>query len=349
MKHSVIAVLALAVVWVTVAAADVPMPIEQMAIVQSGHGGPEVLKLQSVPILEPAMGQVLVKVYAAGVNPVDWKIREGRGRPPSSSPIIPGFDVAGVVVKVGPGVTSIKVGEAVVGRVGPVDEGINGGYAHFALAAVADIVAKPGQLTYPEAAGIGVAGGTAERMIERTQVTRGKRVLITGVAGGVGSSAAQIAKARGAYVIGTASARHSAYLKSIGVDEVIDYTQGNIAGKAKDIDVVLDTVGADTLAQVLPTLKKGGILQSVAGSALAEQCAAAAVTCINNGPPGPGDRTYGQLLAEITRLVRSGQFNIHVDRTFPLEQAADAQEFNRQGHTEGKIILIVDAVNASKH
>jgi len=348
MKHTLAVVMAITVLCGRVVAADIRVPSEQMAIVQAGNGGPEVLKLRTVPVLKPGAGQVLVRVYAAGVNPVDWKIRMGWGRPPSSGATIPGFDVAGAVAQVGPGVTGFKVGDAIFGRVGPIDGGVNGGYAHYALAAVADIVVKPGKLTFVEAAGIGVAGSTAERMIERTQIMQGTRVLITGAAGGVGSSAAQLAKARGAYVIGTASARHGAYLKSIGVDEVIDYTQGNIADRVKDIDAVLDTVGSDALAQALATLKKGGIMQSVAGSAPADQCLAAAVTCINNGPPGPGDRAYGQLLAEIAGRVRSGQFKIHVDRTFPLEQAADAQEYNRQGHTEGKIILIVDALEAHR-
>jgi NADPH:quinone reductase-like Zn-dependent oxidoreductase len=340
------AILALSAL-VTTSALAARIPTEQRAIVQTGSGGPEVLKLQSIPVLEPGEGQVLVEIYAAGVNPVDWKIREGFGRPPGASASVPGFDIAGVIVKVGAAVTGLRVGEAVFGRVGPVAEGLNGGYAHYAVVPATNVIPKPTRLTFAQAAGLGVAGGTAERMIERTQVSAGQRVLITGVAGGVGSSAAQIAKAKGAYVIGTASARHGEYLKSIGVDQIIDYTQGNVAAAVTGVDVVLDTVGGDALRQTLAALKKGGILQSVAGSAPADQCAATAVTCIDNGPPGPSDRPYDQLLEEIARLVDAGKFTIHVDRTFSLNQAAAAQEYNRQGHTEGKVILSVEASKAN--
>jgi len=173
-------------------------------------------------------------------------------------------------------------------------------------------------------------------------------VLITGVAGGVGSSAAQIAKARGAYVIGTASSRHAAYLKSIGVDEVVDYTQADWTSKVKNVDVALDTVGGQTAEQALGTVKKGGTFDSVAGRIAADKCTAAGVTCVGGGPPGAGGPSEGDLLAEVSKLADEGKFKVNVDKTFPLAQAAEAQEFNRQGHTEGKVILAVDSAEANK-
>src|SRR5277367_6119798 len=223
-------------------------PAEQHAIVQTGNGGPEVLNYQSVPVLQPGENQVLVRIYAAAVNPVDWKMRLGMGRPPpggapgappgapapagppggrAPAQSIPGLDIAGVIEQVGPGVTTARVGEKVfsmIGR-GPVN-GLNGAYSQFVIAPAANVVAKPANFTFEQAAGIGTAGMTGERTIVQTKLSKGQRVLITGVAGGVGSSAAQIALALGANVVGTASPRHADFLKSIGVTDVVDYTDG---------------------------------------------------------------------------------------------------------------------------
>jgi NADPH2:quinone reductase len=371
-----------------VAGSALAVPAQMQAIVQTGNGGPEVMKVETVPVLKPAAGQVLIKVYAASVNPVDWKMRIGMGGPPRAAPAggagpagappgegpppgggppgagrggppgnncpasnerIPGMDVAGVIVAVGDGVTTLKSGEAVFSMLGRNVCGLNGGYAQYALAPATNVVPKPKKLTYEQAAGLGTAGMTGARIVDATNPMSGQRVLITGVAGGVGSSAAQIAKARGAYVIGTASARHAQYLKSIGVDEVIDYTQGDWTAKVKDVDIAIDTVGGATATQALGTLKKGGTFDSVASRDITPaQCAAAGVTCVGGGPPGSGGPTEGDVLTEVAKLASEGKFAINVDKTYPLEQASDAQEFNRQGHTEGKVILIVDAAKADK-
>jgi NADPH:quinone reductase-like Zn-dependent oxidoreductase len=344
-------------------------PSEQHAIVQTGNGGPEVLNYQTVPVLQPGENQVLIRIYAAAVNPVDWKMRLGMRRPapaggaagpaggaaagpppgggaPAQS--IPGLDVAGVIEQVGAGVTKLKVGEKVfsmIGR-GPVN-GLNGAYSQFVIAPAANVVAKPANFTFEQAAGIGTVGMTGERTIQQTKLSKGQRVLITGVAGGVGSSTAQIALALGAHVIGTASARHADFLKSIGVTEVIDYTDGKWEDKIKDIDVVIDTVGGDTPDRALTTLKKGGTLASVAGSASPDKCSALGVTCLGGGPPGPGGPSEGDMLSAVAKLAAAGKFKVHVDLTYPLEQAAEAQEYNRAGHSEGKDILIVDAAKAN--
>jgi len=376
-------------------------PTEQKAIVQDGNGGPEVLKEQTVPVLEPGANQVLIRVYAAAVNPVDWKMRQGMGRPgggaggppgggaggppgggaggppggapaggppgggaPGAAPAggppggamamsmpsksVPGMDVAGVIEKVGSGVTTLKVGEAVFSMIGRGGvSGLNGGYSHFVVAPAANVVAKPKNFTYAQAAGIGTAGMTGARTVNQVKLTKGQTVLITGVAGGVGSAAAQIAKADGATVIGTASARHDAYLKSIGVSRVIDYTKGNFEDQVKDVDVVINTVTGDTAERSLKTLKKGGTFASVAGSVAADKCAAAGVTCVGGGPPGPGGPSEGDLLAQVAKLASEGKYKVHVDKTFPLDKAADAQEYNRDGHSEGKVILVVDSAKAN--
>jgi NADPH:quinone reductase-like Zn-dependent oxidoreductase len=351
----------LAVGWASLGLAATPT--EQHAIVQTGNGGPEVLNYQSVPVLQPGENQILIRVYAAAVNPVDWKMRLGMARrpppgaaadsppppPPATPPqSIPGLDVAGVVEQLGPGVGGFKVGDKVfsmLGR-GPVN-GLNGGYSQFVLAPATNVVAKPGNLTFEQAAGIGVAGMTGERVIRQTKVSKGQRVLITGVAGGVGSAAAQIALALGAHVVGTATPRHADFLKSIGVTEVVDYTDGTWPEKIKNIDVVIDTVGGDTPDKSLSTLKPGGTFASVAGAASADKCTALGVTCLSAGPTGPASASEGELLAAVAKLAAEGKYKIHVDLTYPLEQAAEAQEYNRAGHSEGKDILIVNASKAN--
>jgi NADPH:quinone reductase-like Zn-dependent oxidoreductase len=334
-------------------------PVEQVAIVQHGYGGPEVLKAETIPVLEPGEGEVLIRVVAVGVNPVDWKAREGiNGRPTGSGRrpnppdrVIPGIDVAGVVVRVGSGVADLKVGDAVAGTVGGATQGLNGAYAHYALASGSRLIHKPRSLTYAQAAGLGTAGNTAALAIHRLQPEAGQSMLITGVAGGVGSAMAQLAKARGVRVIGTATPRHNAYLKSIGVDQVIDYSQGDWGTKVKDVDLVFDTIGGADGQRAVGTLKKGGEFLGVngeAGEPSAEQCAAASARCVSLRPAQPGDPTAQQQLNDIGRLVGEKKFTIHIDKSFPLEQAADAQELSRQGHAEGKIILIADRAQAAR-
>ncbi|MFO1402540.1 MAG: NADP-dependent oxidoreductase [Steroidobacteraceae bacterium] len=368
MDHRIVArIAALAAAWAAAAAVAGATPAQMQAIMQEGSGGPEVLHLRSIAVPEPAAGQVLIRVYAASVNPIDWKMRSGyrpavpppaggaqaTGAPPpgdAGAPAarIPGLDVAGVVEKVGQGVTQFKAGDAVFSMIGRGIGGLNGAYAQYALAPVDNVVAKPPNLSYAEAAGLGTTGMTAARILARVGLADGQRLLVTGVAGGVGSAVAQIARARGAHVIGTASARHLRYLGSIGVEDVIDYTQGPFEERIKDVDVVVDTVGGDTAARALKTLRRGGSFGTVAGRADPALCTAAGVNCAAGGPPGSGEPGEGELLRQVAALAASGRFHVHVDRTFPLARAGDAQEYNRAGHTEGKVILVVDARQATR-
>lgn len=338
------------------AAARAPdVPTTQMAIVQTGNGGPEVLKYERIPVLEPGSGEVLIKVVAAAINPIEWRNRVGGGgggggrqggpaAPPAAS--VPGGDLAGIVVRLGAGVTTLKVGDAVFAKLGPGQPGLNGAYAQYAVANATQVMPKPTGQTYAEASGLATVGMTAMRTLDHAGVAPGQRVFINGIGGGIGSSAAQIAQARGATVLGTASARHHAYLKSIGISEVIDYQKVKFDQVIKEpVDVVIETVSTETANQALNILKPGGQLVSIAGAASAELCAAKGVKCARIG--GSVGRSNPELLAEITRLAEAGKYKLNVDATFPLEQAGAAQDLNHNVGTSGKVVLIVDAALAN--
>ena len=305
-------------------AASVASAPENMRAVVFSDGN---FQLQTLPKPEPQAGQVRIKVRAASVNPVDWK-QAARAAP--GTRLIPGRDLSGVIDAVGDAAGPWKVGQGVIAIA------TGGSYAEYAIASVKAMAAKPRRLSFAEAAGMPVVGETAWRaLVTIANVEPGQRVLIHGGAGGVGSSAVQVAKARGAYVIATASPSHDGLLRSLGVDEVIDYHNVRFEEKLKDIDVVLNTVDADTGARSIAVVRPGGILVSVAGAAPATQCEAAKIRCAVTGP------ATGEMLGSLSELADQGKFRIHIDRQFPLAEAAKALELNRQGHTGGKIILEV--------
>jgi NADPH:quinone reductase-like Zn-dependent oxidoreductase len=304
--------------------ASVASATETMHAVVLSNGN---FQLQTLPRPEPQAGQVRIKVRAASVNPVDWKLA---ARAAPGGRLIPGRDLSGVIDAVGDAAGPWKVGEAVIAIA------TGGSYAEYAIAAVNAVAPKPRRLSFEEAAGMPVVGETAWRaLVTIAEVRPGERVLVHGGAGGVGSSAVQVAKARGAYVIATASPAHDAFLRSLGVDEVIDYHKVGFEEKLKDIDVVLNTVDAETGARSIAIVRPGGILVSVAGAAPATQCEAAKIRCAVTGI------ATGEMLAAVSELADQGKFRIHIDRRFPLADAAQALELNRQGHTGGKIILVV--------
>jgi NADPH:quinone reductase-like Zn-dependent oxidoreductase len=289
------------------------------------------VSVEAVPIPEPGRGQVRIKVRAVSVNPVDWKVAD-RAAPGSKQ--IAGKDVAGVIDAVGEGAAPWKVGDAVIGVVA---QG-SGSYAEYALASTAAIAAKPKRMTFEEASGVPVVGETAWRAIVTVgNVRKGQRVLIHGAAGGVGSSAVQFAKARGAYVIGTASARNHAFLKSLGVDETIDYTTTRFETQVKDVDLVLNTADADTNARSVGVVKKGGILVSVVGAPPADACAAAGIRCSGVGS------VNGQMLPAIVDFADHNKYDINIQQKMTLADAAKAWEINRAGHVRGKIVLVVSS------
>jgi NADPH:quinone reductase-like Zn-dependent oxidoreductase len=284
-------------------------------------------QIQSVPKPDPQANQVRIKVRAVSVNPVDWK-QAARAAP--GARLIPGRDLSGVIDALGDAAGPWKVGQAVMGIA------TGGSYAEYALASVKALAAKPQRLSFDEAAGLPVAGETAWRaLVTIANLQPGQRVLIHGGAGGVGSAGVQIAKARGAHVIATASPSHDQLLRSLGADEVLDYHSVRFEAKPKDIDVIFNTVNADTGARSIPVLKPGGILVSVGGSDPAQQCAAAHIRCAVTGP------VTGETLGELSELAEQGKLRVHIEQQFPLAEAAQALELNRQGHTGGKIILEV--------
>jgi NADPH:quinone reductase-like Zn-dependent oxidoreductase len=306
-------------------AAQPPATMQAIVVVD---GKPQV---QSVARPAPGPGEVLVRVRAAGVNPADWK----RAQRPSATPVTPGWDIAGVVSAVGTGVSAWKVGDPVMGFFEAT-----GGYAQYAAISVDSIARKPEKLSFEQAAGVPLAAVTAwKSLVDVAALQRGQRVLIHGAAGGVGSAAVQIAAARGAYVIATASERNHAFLRSIGANETIDYNAVRFEDRVHDADVAFNTVDEETARRSLRTLKPDGMMVTAAGAVPADQCTAAHVRC---GSPNRKTGTpIGQLLAEVGKLADAGQFSVNVDAQFPLEKTADAWELSRAGHTRGKIVLIL--------
>jgi NADPH:quinone reductase-like Zn-dependent oxidoreductase len=285
------------------------------------------LELQTLPMPQPQAGQVRIRVRAASVNPVDWKLAQ-RAAPGSHS--IPGRDLAGVIDAVGPDAGAWHAGQAVIAVAA------GGSYTEFALASVHSVALKPAHLSFDEAAGIPIVGETGWRaMVVVANVQRGQRVLIQGGAGGVGSAAVQIAKARGAYVIATASPSHNALLRSLGADEVIDYHDAHAEDAIRNVDVVLNTVDAQTGERSVGMIKPGGILVSVVGAPPAGPCAAAQIRCAITGP------VTGEFLSALSELADHGQLRINIDQRLPLSEAEKSWELNRAGHTGGKIILEV--------
>ena len=298
---------------------------ETMRAVVVGEGG--ALRVQQMPKPEPKAGEVRVKVRAASVNPVDWKI--GLRANPADK-MIPGRDLAGVIDAVGPGTQGFKVGDEVI-AIAP-----GGSYAEYAVMPARIVAPKPTKMSFEEASGIPVVGETAWRAIVTVaNVQKGQRVLIHGGAGGVGSSAVQIAKARGAHVIATASPRNHDFLRKLGADEVIDYNTTKFEDQVKDADVVVNTVDADTGSRSIRVMKPGGIIVSVVGPTPAEPCAAARIRCEQTG------RVTGELLRPVVDLANEGKFHISIEQKLTLADASKAWDANRAGHTRGKIVLTV--------
>src|SRR5438874_5371674 len=241
--------------WLCVVSAQSQKPTMK-AIVVHEYNGPEVLKYEDAPRPEPKDNEVLVRMIAAGVNPVDALIRSGNYAKffGTTLPLIPGYDIAGVVEKTGAKVTKLKVGDPIYAYVM-----WGGGYAGYAVATEGEGAAKPKSITFVEAAGVPLAASTAwQALIDAAKLSAGQTVLIHGGSGGVGSFAIQIAKARGAKVIATASTPNQGLLKQLGADVAIDYSKTKFEDIAKDVDVVLDSVGKDTLARSYGVVKKGG-------------------------------------------------------------------------------------------
>jgi NADPH:quinone reductase-like Zn-dependent oxidoreductase len=304
------------------------------AIVIHEYGGPEILKYEDVPRPKPKDDQLLIRVVAAGVNPVDGMIRSGlfdkdRSR---AFPIILGGDVAGVVEKIGSKVTKFKAGDPVFAYVS-LDN--SGGYAQYALVKEGEAAPKPKSLTYVEAAAVPIVALTAwQALIDGAKLRAGQTILIHGGSGGVGSFAVQIAKARGAKVIATASTANQDLLKELGADISIDYTKHKFEDLAKDVDVVLDSIGKDTLARSYGVVKKGGFIVSLVARPNQAELDTHGIRGAALSVEPSSDE-----LAEIGRLIDEKKIRVVVSQTFPLSEAIKAQEQVATGHTRGKIVL----------
>jgi NADPH:quinone reductase-like Zn-dependent oxidoreductase len=306
------------------------------AISQDRLGGPEVLAEVELPRPEPGVSQIQVAVHAAGLNPTDWKHRARRGFLPEP-PFVLGWDVSGVVTSVGFGVTLFTPGDEVFGML-PYPHG-HGAHAEYVVGPARAFARKPPALTHVEAGALPLAALTAwQALVDTAGLRSGQRVLIHAAAGGVGHLAVQIAKAVGAYVIGTASAAKHDFVRGLGADEVVDYRTTDFAAAVSGVDVVLDTLGGETAVRSLATLRPGGTLVCILGGPpnLAEQAAAAGVR-------------HATMLVEadhagmvaIADLVEAGKLRPAIAGTFPLAEAAKAHALGETGRTAGKLVLVV--------
>ncbi|MEV6835138.1 NADP-dependent oxidoreductase [Streptomyces sp. NPDC051133] len=302
----------------------------------SRYGGPEVLEYGEVRDPKVGPDQVLVKVRAAAVNPVDWKCREGHldALLDAVFPVIPGWDVSGVVVRPGAAVTEFSVGDEVIGYVRE-DFLSRGTFAEYVAAPVRTLARKPRNLSFEEAAGLPLAGLTAYQvLVKALEIKRGETVLVHAAAGGVGSLAVQIAVHLGARVIGTASERNHDYVRGLG-GEPVAYGEGlaeRVRALAPEgVDAVFDTVGGDTLKTSANLLAPEGRMASIADPEV-----------VGHGGRYCFVRPDAEDLTELARLAEEGAVSVHVQETFPLERTADAQRASQEGRTRGKLVVTVD-------
>lgn len=304
------------------------------AVVVSQWGGPEVLTEVETERPEPGLNEILVRVHAAGVNPVDWKTRASGGLIAWGEVPMVGWDVSGTVEAVGPGVTLYRAGDEVYGM--PNFPRQAGGYAEYVVAPARHFARKPASLDHVQAAALPLAALTAwQALVDTAGVTAGQRVLIHAAAGGVGHLAVQIAKARGAYVIGTASAAKHELLRELGADEVLDYRTADFEDSVSDVDVVIDAVGGDYGQRSLKVLKPGGHLVTLPGpDGIPADTQGVHAAWVLVEPDLGG-------LREIAALADRGLLKPLVDTVLPLAQAAKAHEIGELGRTTGKIVLTV--------
>jgi NADPH:quinone reductase-like Zn-dependent oxidoreductase len=306
------------------------------AIVLHEYGGPEVLRYEEAPRPEPNEDEVLIRIMAASVNPVDVAIRSGKYAKyfHTTLPLVPGMDAAGRVEQVGSKMSKLKAGDPVYAFFTLQREG---GYAEFAVAKENEVARKPASLTYEQAAAVPAVGSTAwQALVDTAHLSAGQTVLIHGGSGGVGHMAIQIAKARGARVLATASTENQQFLKTLGADEAIDYTKTKFEDVAKEVDVVLDAVGGETLQRSYGVVKKGGIIVTIADEpdqAKLDKHGIRGASIASS----PKSDTFENL----TRLIEAKKLTPVVTQVFPLDEVAEAQKQIATRHTRGKIVLQV--------
>ncbi|MFD9435304.1 NADP-dependent oxidoreductase [Streptomyces sp. NPDC060002] len=329
------------------------------AIRLHGFGGPEVLRHEEAPVPEPGPGEVLVRVHAVGLNPPDWYAREGMPdvppevKPTFDLPMIPGTDVSGVVADVAADVNGFAAGDEVAGLLRFPTVLQAGAYAEYVTAQASDFALKPASIDHVQAAGLAMSGLTAWQFLielghhhpspfqaaqhRPTALDSETTVLINGAAGGVGHLALQLAKWKGARVIAVASGAHESFLRKLGADEFIDYTKDRPEEAARDVDLVLDTVGGPATRRFLPTLKHGGALFPVYPGGFDEEETAKLGVTVSSAQV----RSSGAQLTELLRLLAAGTLRVAIDSTFALADAQAAHERAARGHIRGKIVLTV--------
>jgi len=304
------------------------------AVVVEQWGGPETLVEREVERPEPGLNEVLVRVHAAGVNPVDWKTRASGALIEWGAVPAVGWDVSGTIEAVGPGVSIHRPGDEVFGM--PLFPRQAGGYAEYVVAPARHFAPKPAGLTHVDAAALPLAALTAwQALVDVADVRPGQRVLVHAAAGGVGHFAVQIAKARGAHVIGTASAAKHDLVRELGADEVIDYRAVRFEDAVSDVDVVLDGLGGETAERSLKVLRSGGRLITLPGPddvPAARDGVRASWMLVEPDHLG---------LREIAALVERGAVKPVVETVLPLAEAAEAHRIGELGRTTGKIVLTV--------
>ncbi len=305
------------------------------AVMINEYGDETVLNYTDVERPKPQSDEVLIKVHASAVNPVDWKIRDGLGEMFGLRlPVILGCELAGTVEQVGTEVKGFRTGDEVFGYVSLQR---NGGYAEYTIAKESEIALKPKNLDFENAAAIPVGALTSwQALFELARLQSGQRILIHGAVGGVGSMAVQLAKARGAIVTGTASGKNEEFVRSLGAVEFVDYAKSKFEDVVKGVDVVFDTVGDDTLERSFQVLKKGGFLVTTVAPPSKEKAGEFGVKAamVNVQPSA-------EQLKEVGQLIEEGKLKTHVDIVLPLAQIKRAHELSKAGHTRGKIILRV--------
>ena len=308
-------------------------------------GGPEVLQFEEAALPVPAADEILIKVYASGVNPVDWVMREGgneRMRSFLTLPLTLGWDAAGIVEEIGSEVTAFQKGDAVYGE--PNFPG-NGSYAEYCAAKASQFALKPQSLTFNEAAGVPLAGLTAwTALFAHGKLQPGQRVLIQGASGGVGNFAVQFAKAKGAYVIGTASAGNLDFLKQLGADEVIDYRNQQFEELLHDLDVVIEASPLRDNAErlkAISVLKDGGIFVTVNVDFPFNEDVLAALARKHATGELAANQPRQDWLTEMAQLIDAGQVKVFISKVFPLEQVAEAHRESATWHVRGKLVLEV--------
>lgn len=300
------------------------------------YGGLDTLVYEEAPRPTPATGQVLIQVHAAGVNPIDWKIREGWLKEifHYNFPLILGTDVAGIVEAVGDGVTHLQPGQPIFGV---VDMTLSGAYAEYALGLADAIAPKPHTLNFVQSASIPIVALTAwQGLFEVGNLNAGQSVLIHAAAGGVGSFAVQFAKHHGLKVFGTASAQNLDYIRDLGVDQAIDYHTTSFEQVVHEVDMVFDTIGGEVQTQSLNVLKPGGILVSTAAPPNESQAQQQGVRAVMMTVQPKATQ-----LIEIANLIDQGLIQLPAQQIFPLQAVRQAHQLSQSGHTRGKLVLQV--------